>query len=550
MADLFLRIADDGQSVLFAANADNQSVPTRELLIEQLISLGAEKFYFYEKAIDSALAVTIRDDEPSPETAYPEPIVIAERRNASLVVKTDSDFMRAAITVTAPYGGNHATGADILEALKQNRIVKGIRKTQLHQLLQRAQSLQPGEKLTLPVAFGRLPENGVDVRFESLVDDASQRILKPQATDDGKVDMRDLGELITVRAGQTLMRRIPATEGVAGFTVEGKALPAKPGKDSEFQPGDGTIISEQDSNLLLAEKSGIPVAKPRGMQVDEALTLKGVNVATGHINFDGSILITGDVTPGMKVTASGNITVAGFVELAELKAGGDISIIKGIIGRKLEGNKLGCTIEAAGSVTSKFAQFADITCGQNALFTLHVLHSTIHAEGEVIVMDQFKRQGSLSGGVTEAGYSIRAINLGALSGVPTVVTAFTKFECLLQQLQDKHHDYQVELQNVEKIKQAKLKLLKLPEHRRPVELSERINNAAEQHKSQIDLLHADYQQLRGEYDELRSRVTITALNRLYAGVQSCLEKEHLLITQDHGPSKLHIFEHVFQCSPL
>lgn len=550
MADLFLRIADDGQSVLFAATADLQEAPTRELLIEQLDSIGAENFYLYEKAIDSALAVTSRDDDLGPGTDYAEPIVIAERRDASLVVKADSDFMRAAITITAPYGGKHATGPDILEALKQNRIIKGIRKTQLHQLLHQAQNLRPGEKLTLPVAFGRLPENGVNVRFESLVDDASQRILKPQATDDGKVDMRDLGELITVKAGQGLMRRIPATEGIAGYTVEGKSLPAKPGKDSELQPGDGTIISEQDPNMLLAEKSGIPVAKPRGMQVDEALTLKGVNVATGHINFDGSILITGDVTPGMKVTATGNITVAGFVELAELKAGGDISIIKGIIGRKLEGNKLGCCIEAKGSVTSKFAQFADITCGQNAMFTLHVLHSVIHAEGEVVVMDQFKRQGSLSGGVTEAGYSIRAVNLGALSGVPTVVTAFTKFGYLLQQLQEKHHDYQLELQNVDKIKQAQLKLLKLPEHKRPVELSERIQYAAEQHKSQIGLLQADYQQLRDEYDELRSRVMITAVNRLYAGVQSRLEKEKLLITQDHGPSKLHLFDHVFQCSPL
>ncbi|MGR5063210.1 DUF342 domain-containing protein [Photobacterium sp. DNB22_13_2] len=550
MAELFLRISDDGQSVLFAATADQQTAPTRELLLEQLDSVGAENFYLFEKAIDSALAVTSQGDDIDPQTAHPDPIVIAERRNASLVVKADPDFMRAAITLTAPYGGSHTTGPDILEALKQNRIIKGIRKSQLHQLLQKAHNLLPGEKITLPVAFGRLPENGVDVRFESLVDDASHRILKPQATDDGKVDMRDLGELITVKAGQALMRRIPATEGVVGYTVEGKALPAKPGKDKEFQPGEGTLISVQDPNLLLAEKSGIPVAKPRGMQVDEALTLKGVNVATGHINFDGSILITGDVTPGMKVTASGNITVAGFVELAELKAGGDISIIKGIIGRKLEGNKLGCSIEAKGSVTSKFAQFADISCGQNAMFTLHVLHSVIHAEGEVVVMDQFKRQGSLSGGITEAGYSIRAVNIGALSGVPTVLCAFTKFGYLLQQLQDKHHDYQVELKNVNKIKQAQFKLLKLPEHKRPVELSERIHYAAEQHKSQIGLLQSDYQQLRDEYDELRSRVMITAVNRLYAGVQSQLEKEKLLITQDHGPSKLHIFDHVFQCSPL
>ncbi|WEM44879.1 FapA family protein (plasmid) [Photobacterium sp. DA100] len=550
MAELFLRISEDGQSVLFAASPTQESAPTRELLLEQLHSVGAESFYLFEKAIDSALAITSQAVELPTGSTSAETVVIAERRDASLVVKADPDFMRASITVTAPYGGKAATGADILEALKQNRIVKGIRKSQLHQLLEQASRLTPGEKLTLPIAFGRLPEHGVDSRFEPLVDDASHRILKPQVTDDGKVDMRDLGDLITVKAGQPLMKRVPATEGVPGFTVQGKALPAKPGKDSEFQPGDGTMISELDTNLLLAEQSGIPVRKPRGMQVDEALTLKGVNVATGHIDFDGSILITGDVTPGMRVSATGNITVAGFVELADLKAGGDISIIKGIIGRKHDGSKLGCSIEAKGNVTSKFAQFAEITCGQNAQFTLHVLHSVIRAEGEVIVMDQFKRQGTLSGGVTEAGYSIRVVNLGALAGIPTVVNAFTKHEYLQHQLQAKHREYQLEAQNVEKIREAQLKLLKLPEHKRPAELAERIHHAAEQHKSQITTLQTDYQQLRDEYEELRSRVMITAYNRVYSGVQSRLEKENLLITQEHGPSKLHIFEQVLQCTPL
>lgn len=550
MAEPFLRISDDGQSVLFAVTSRQELLPTRELLVEQLHSLGADSFYIYEKAIDSALAGCVKDTDPDLSSPSVEPIVIAEKRDASLVVKADPDYMRASITVIAPFGGAPLSGSDVLEALKQNRIVKGIRKTQLQQLLERAQLLAPGEKLTLPIAFGRLPEHGRDARFEPLVEDASHRILKPQQGEDGKVDMLDLGELITVKAGQPLMKRIPATEGVAGFTVQGKALPAKPGKDSEFQVGSGTMVSAHDSNLLLAEQSGIPVRKGRGMQVDEALTLKGVNVATGHIHFDGSILITGDVTPGMRVSATGNITVAGFVELAELKAGGDISIIKGIIGRKQHDAKLACTIEAKGNVTSKFAQFAEITCGQNAHFTLHVLHCVIHAEGEVIVMDQFKRQGTLSGGITEAGYSIRTVNLGALAGIPTVVNAFTKFAYLQQQVQNKHRDYQTELANVEKIRQAQLKLLKLPQHKRPAELTERIQLAAEQHKSQILSLEVDYQQLRDEYEELRNRVTITALNRLYSGVQSQLEKEKLLIDQEHGPSKLHISQQVFQCSPL
>ncbi|MGF1725707.1 DUF342 domain-containing protein [Photobacterium nomapromontoriensis] len=547
-----LRISENGQSVLFDAERVMDEVFTRDQLISQLANLGAERFYLFDNAIDTVV-VALQDSSVANEkeaVAVLKPVIVAERRDASLLVKIDADQMKASISVTAPYGGNNITGQALLEALKVNHIIKGLRKSQLHELLLQSQTLLPGEKITLPVAFGRLPEHGQNARFELLVEDGASRILTPQQTEDGKVDMLDLGDLITVKPGQALMRRIEETTGVEGFTVDGKVLPAIAGKPIEFKPGEGTYISDIDSNILVASKSGIPVQKPQGMQVDDALILKGVNVATGHIHFDGSILIKGDVTPGMKVSATGNITVTGFVELAELKAGGNIDVVKGIIGRKQDGKKLACVINATGSITSKFAQYCEISCGQNVTLTLHALHCIIRAGGEVLVMDQLKRHGILSGGWIEAGYSVRAVTIGALAGVPTTVIAFAEFGAFIEKMTALKKRYETELLNIAKIKEAKIKLLKIPQQKRPPELVDRIRQTALQHKEAVSSIKDEYEQLRTEYDYLRGLVSITVFKRLYPGVVLRIEKLTLAISQEHGPSKIQISDTALQRNSL
>ncbi|MCW8329014.1 FapA family protein [Photobacterium sp. SDRW27] len=552
MPQQLLQLSPDGQTVCLFVTSDHEKLETpdtqfsRSDIARQLAEVGASSFYLFENAIDSALerlnSPSINaDNEPEPQQ-----IVIAERRDASLMIKTEADLMKASITVVGAYGGTPIKGPMLINALKENNIVKGIRKTQLQALLAKSRQLPPGHKLTLPVAFGRLPSHGTDTVFKPLVEDACHRILRPQSLEDGKVDMRDLGEIITVKPGQPIMKRIPATPGIAGFNVLGKEMEAIPGKEHDYIPGEGTEISESDDQLLVATKAGMPVRKEYGMQIDDALTLQGVNVATGHINFDGSVLITGDVTPGMKVSASGNITVTGFVELGTLKAGGDIAVIKGIIGRQQEGKHLGCYLQAGGKVTSKFAQFVEIDAGEDVSFSLHALHCIIRAQGEVSVIDEAKRHGTLSGGYVEAGYSVSALNIGALAGVPTEIVAFSKYSDIRDQLHTAYHAAEHEQEQLGKIKEAQLKLLQIPSDKRPPELIDKVKDTAHIHKHRLKELKSTYLKLKSEYEELLSHVAITAHSRLFSGVACQVEKEKLNILQEHGPSKLQCMERSLQ----
>ena len=102
------------------------------------------------------------------------------------------------------------------------------------------------------------PIHGKNARFEALVEDARKRILKPQEREDGTVDMRDLGKQITVDKGDALMRRLPPEGGRDGFTIKGETLPAEGGDDIALAAGEGTEISDQDPDLLVATKVGMP----------------------------------------------------------------------------------------------------------------------------------------------------------------------------------------------------------------------------------------------------------------------------------------------------
>lgn len=541
MPQQLLQLSQDGQTISLVASLgqlDLKAPVSRTDIARQLAELEADSFYLFENAIDSALVKLNAADANEEDQAETIDLVIAEQRDASLLVKTDVDLMKSSITVVGAYGGAPVKGSMLISALKENNIVKGIRKTQLQELLVKSRQLAPGQKLTLPVAFGRMPCNGRDAVFKPLVADASQRILRPQQTQDGKVDMLDLGALITVQAGQAIMKHIPATEGTAGFNVHGNSIPALPGKEQHFVCGEGTAISEENEHLLVATKTGIPIKQDNGMQVDDALILPGVNVTTGHINFDGSVIINGDVTPGMKVCASGSITVTGFVELAELKAGGDIAVAKGIIGRQQEGKHLACYLKAGGKVSSKFAQFAEIEAAEDVCFCLHALHCIIRTDGEVSVIDQIKRHGTLSGGVIEAGYSVKALNIGALAGVPTEIIAFKKYSDLREQLNITYQAAEHEMEQLAKIKEAEHKLQKLPPSKRPPDLVEKIQDTTHRHKQRLQELSSSYQSMKAEYYAQLKQVSITAFSRLYTGVSCQVEKEKLLILQEHGPSKL------------
>lgn len=346
---------------------------------------------------------------------------IAERRDGTIEIEISDDKMESEMQLTAAWGGKEVTIQGILKALKANNVCMGLSKVKIQTLLKQLSQLKPGKTCRSVIATGKPSSNGNNALIERKVPLARERLLQPQENDDGTVDMRNLGSVIMVKAGDLLIEKIPATSGVEGYNIHGEVLSPLPGKDILLSPGEGTKLSESNSNLLLAAVPGQPVEIKSGMQVDDVLNIKDVDVGYGNVEFKGSILITGDVHEGMVVKSSGDITVIGFVDSASLDADGDVIVSKGIIGRQLKEKELSTKIKAKGQICAQFIQYSDLEAEGEILVTKQLLHSHTRTKQRLTVSDPNKRRGDLVGGVVEAAKGLRAVIIGATAGTKTEV---------------------------------------------------------------------------------------------------------------------------------
>lgn len=166
-----------------------------------------------------------------------------------------------------------------------------------------------------------------------VVDLFRRKIEHKFAVDDyGQLDYSSLNLVQNVAQGDVICRIIPPAEGTPGQTVLGRELPPKAGRKAAPPLGRNTQLSE-DGSALLAAVSGHVEFTNRGFQVKPVLEIEGnVDYSVGNISFVGDIHIHGDVLSGFSVRAMGSVIVDGVVEACRIESGGDLTVVKGIVG--------------------------------------------------------------------------------------------------------------------------------------------------------------------------------------------------------------------------
>ena len=325
-------------------------------------------------------------------------IETSQQPNARIAVRIADDEMSAYIQMQAAHGSNHLTYNDVIQALHNAGVIAGVDNAAINLLLRN------GFAEDVRVATGTAPVQGADSAFEMLTSAHQQYSQKPNLLSDSIAFAAERGITI-VQKDQALVRRLPATLGIDGQTVTGKTLRAQAGQELDFAQGlSGTRISETDPHLLLANTEGKPTQVPHGMQVEPVLRLAEVNLATGDIDFVGSILVDGNITGKVKLQATADIIVAGLVERASLHAGNDI-LIKG-------GVSLDAQLQAGGSVCARFARSSTIQSGTSIEIDEMAMQCYLTAQENILVGLHNPQRGSLVGGVARAMKSIKVPFLG------------------------------------------------------------------------------------------------------------------------------------------
>jgi len=324
----------------------------------------------------------------------------------SLVVSDEQ--MRAHINATKPGpGGADLAVDDIKGFVRNNGIVSGL----LEEALQEFEDFPVFNEPYL-IAKGTAPIHGVDAKIYYNFETEPDKI-RMQEREDGSIDFKELNKIRNVVKGQPLARKTRPELGLDGKTVYGQHIPAKAGRDVDIEIGTNVVLSE-DGTKAIATESGHVMLKNGKITVDTVLLIPGnIDGSTGNVNVLGSVEIKGNVEDGYSVTAEGRIEVTGYVGRANLNAGGDIIVSRGVNGG--ESDTFG-HISAGKSIWSSFIQNARVEAGEFVIVNSGIVNSNVVSKRKVLCKG---RRARIVGGHIKALDEVNAIILGSPGGAET-----------------------------------------------------------------------------------------------------------------------------------
>lgn len=476
---------------------------------------------------------------------------VGERRDTNVKCTILEDQLSAVMTLTCGYAGKIPTAQDLKIALNKAGIKRGISTKRLAALTQQIQQGTSGEIFENTVAKGLPPKAGQSSKLQPLVQNALERILTPQNKGDERVDMRNLGSIICVKKGDELLRRLPPSKGRAGYTVTGVPLTPKPGEWLKFRPSDGTVISDHDENLLIADISGMPKFKEPKMWVDDTYICKGINVGTGNVEYDGAVLVNGDVTENMRIVAKGDVTINGFVESAFIQAGGDIIITEGAMGKVNDAlTEYSTTLIAQGSIHIQHGQGLDLKCNGNVSIGRQLAYSRIESKGKVTVGAIDKPNGNIFACSIKCYEQFSAGTIGAISGSSLSIDFSEGFNNLLER-KDTLDDLLKQISNNNLRHMERMNIINSKYV--PKEMQSRVDEANQLFQGESQLLqwlHIKANEMRENKEEYQENLQMIANKKIYPGVTIKLNNRTWRADREYDRSKVAFQGHQWEFEPI
>ena len=135
----------------------------------------------------------------------------------------------------------------------------------------------------------------------------------------------------------------------------------------------------EDGLRLYSEVSGhVSLTDGRVFVSDTYEVAADVDSSTGDIDYEGNVVVRGNVITGFTVKAKGDIEVYGVVEGAYIEAEGQI-----ILRRGMQGMNKGI-LKANGNIITKFIENAEVIAG-GYINTDSIMHSKVSAKGDIVV---------------------------------------------------------------------------------------------------------------------------------------------------------------------
>jgi uncharacterized protein (DUF342 family) len=335
--------------------------------------------------------------------------IIMEDISKYVDVRISSDKMKAYVNVQPIPDEKILSFHEMMNILKKKEVVHGINEDHLNYIINKKIF-----EREIMIAEGTYPVDGTDGRIEFYFN--TKKDGKPVILEDGRVDFRNLGLIENVKKSQNLCLVIPPLPGKNGKTVTGEVVPYKEGK--QVRPPIGRNVEfYAESNSVIALMDGQVIYSNGKINVYPSHEIPGdIDNSTGNISFIGNLIIKGNVLSGFQVEVGGNVEIWGVVEGATIKAGGDITIRRGV-----QGNSK-AHIVSEGNVFARYIEHSSIEAKEDIKAEV-IMHSSIKCGGKLELLG---KKGLLVGGNIKVGKEIIVKTIGSqLSTITEIEVGIT-----------------------------------------------------------------------------------------------------------------------------
>jgi hypothetical protein len=309
----------------------------------------------------------------------------------AVVVTPDGREARAIVEKGQRWGAE-----EIARALAEARVTHGIEKRWVEG---RTPVVQPGQ--TVVLARGVEPTVGAaslvawHVPTQSKVEVEAINWREPvrYETDAAAIPY-------VVKRGALLATLSAPGVGEPGVTVRGERIPGKIGSTTALLAGLGVATVDDGLAFHAAQDGALVVMDGNVVSVKPVFEVaRGAGPVSVH--HDGAVVVHGDLAPGSRVVATGDVRVDGALEGAEIIAGGSVLVREGVF-------RKGFVRAAGDAVVRRLESEARVEVGGNVFLRADAMNATIEAGAIVSAI------GSIIGCTVRARSSVEAdaITLG------------------------------------------------------------------------------------------------------------------------------------------
>lgn len=439
-----------------------------------------------------------------------------ENNDFNIVIDISDNYYEAFITIE--FWGNDVSISreDIMDSLKKKNIVFGIKNNVIDSIVK-----DPKDVFKLSIAEGEKHINGKPGRIEQHFDMETTK--KPKKLSNGSVDHKHINYIIKASKGETLAKKILPTENRDGKTVTGRTIKGKPGKLVDFKKGKNVNVSD-DGMFLLASESGMIKVDDGRVSIIKVLEIEDdVGVSTGNINFDGRIIVRGNVNTGYVINSKDDVEVFGTIAGSEVIAN-NIIVYKGVHNN--------AKLVASGDIRANFMESCYAEAKGNIICD-SIIHCDIKCFGKVIA---YEKRGLILGGNLNVRKEIIAKTIGSQIGSTTRINIGLD-ESLLIELKDTKKKIDETKSDLKKISQA----IDILQHKRGMDSKKEIFlskylKTREQYMANVIDMEQKMKELYTLIEALK-RSSISS-NQIYPGTNIKINNSHYIVKTEMVNVKL------------